>query len=194
MTAPHYHSHVDDPAAVGQRLKEARIAAALSQRQLSFPGCSAAYISRLEAGDRVPSLQLLRKLARKLNADDEYLATGVKRVEQAPPEFAEAEVARRLGDAVLAKERYERVLEATSAPGARTQAAQALARLRGESLNGEPDEARPPGGLDAPTNRARILWQHSRALARQGDSAGAARYARDALALLDYADDLRASA
>ena len=68
MTAPHYHSHVDDPAAVGRRLKEARLAAGLSQRQLSFPGCSAAYISRLEAGDRVPSLQLLRKLALKLNA------------------------------------------------------------------------------------------------------------------------------
>ena len=63
MTAPHYHSHVDDAAAVGRRLKEARLAAGLSQRQLSFPGCSAAYISRLEAGDRVPSLQLLRALA-----------------------------------------------------------------------------------------------------------------------------------
>ncbi len=86
------------------------------------------------------------------------------------------------------------MLEATSAPGARMQAAQALARLRGESLNGEPVEARPPGGLEAPTNRAWILWKHSRALARQGDSAGAARYARDALALLDYAEDLRTSA
>ena len=80
MTAPHYHSHVDDPAAVGRRIKEARLAAGLSQRQLSFPGCSAAYISRLEAGDRVPSLQLLRKLAVKLNADEQYLATGVEAV------------------------------------------------------------------------------------------------------------------
>ena len=95
MTAPHYHSHVDDPAAVGRRLYEARLAAGLSQRQLSFPGCSAAYISRLEAGARVPSLQLLRKLAAKLNADEEYLATGVARVEQAPPELVEAEVAQR---------------------------------------------------------------------------------------------------
>ena len=103
MTAPHYHSHVDDPAAVGRRLKEARVAAGLSQRQLSFPGCSAAYISRLEAGDRVPSLQLLRKLALKLSADEEYLATGVERVEQAPPELVEAEVVRRLGNDLLAK-------------------------------------------------------------------------------------------
>ena len=96
MTAPHYHSHVDDPVAVGRRLKDARLAAGLSQRQLSFPGCSAAYISRLEAGDRVPSLQLLRKLAAKLNADEQYLATGVERIQQPPPELIEAEVERRL--------------------------------------------------------------------------------------------------
>src|SRR5688500_16716547 len=97
MTAPHYHSHVDDPAAVGRRLKDARLAAGLSQRQLSFAGCSGAYISRLEAGDRVPSLQLLRKLAAKLNLDEEYLATGVERIEQLAPELVEEEVARRLG-------------------------------------------------------------------------------------------------
>ena len=153
MTAPHYHSHVDDPAAVGRRLKEARLAAGLSQRQLSFPGCSAAYISRLEAGDRVPSLQLLRKLAAKLNADDEYLATGVERVEQISPEAVEEEVERRLGG------------------GARE------------------EEDRPAGGLDDPAARARALWAHSRSLAASGDRSGAARYARDALALLDYAED-----
>jgi transcriptional regulator with XRE-family HTH domain len=193
MTAPHYHSHVDDPAAVGRRLKEARIAAGLSQRQLSFPGCSAAYISRLEAGDRVPSLQLLRKLAVKLNADEQYLATGVERVEQAPPELVEAEVAHRLGDHELAKERYEQVLESTSSPKAREEAARALARLRGETLAGGTAQARPSGGLDDPAERGRALWQHSRELARRGDRAGAARYARDALALLEYADDRTAA-
>jgi len=189
MTAPHYHSHVDEPAAVGRRLKEARLAAGFSQRQLSFPGCSAAYISRLEAGDRVPSLQLLRKLALKLNADEQYLATGTSGVQQPPPELIEAEVAHRLGDHEFAKERYERVLEATSAPGAREQAARALAQLRGETLGGTPDGARPPGGLDDPTERARVLWEYARELTRDGDPAGAARYARDALALLEYADD-----
>jgi transcriptional regulator with XRE-family HTH domain len=189
MTAPHYHSHVDDPAAVGRRLKEARVAAGLSQRQLSFPGCSAAYISRLEAGDRVPSLQLLRKLAAKLNADEEYLATGIERVQQAPPELVEAEVAHRLGDHDLALERYQQVLEATSAPAAREQAAKALASLRGETTEPEQREPRPQGGLTDPAERARILWEHSRDLARQGDRAAAARYARDALALLEYADD-----
>ena len=155
MTAPHYHSHVDDPAAVGRRLKDARLKAGLSQRQLSFPGCSAAYISRLEAGDRVPSLQLLRKIAAKLGADEDFLATGVERVVQESPEDVDAEVERRLGG-----ERREH------------------------------DPARPSGGLDDPRSRARVLWEHSRDLVRAGERSLAARYARDALALLDYADDL----
>ena len=159
MTAPHYHSHVDDPAAVGRRLKEARVKAGLSQRQLSFPGCSAAYISRLEAGDRVPSLQLLRKIASKLGADEQYLATGVERIEQEPPEAVEAEVERRLDEG---------------------------------AADGDAD--RPGGGLDVPRARARVLWEHSLELVRTGDPRGAARYARDALALLDYADDLSRSA
>jgi transcriptional regulator with XRE-family HTH domain len=160
MTAPHYHSHVDDPAAVGRRLKDARIEAGLSQRQLSFPGCSAAYISRLEAGDRVPSLQLLRKLAQKLGADEHYLATGEQRVEQLPPELVESEV---------------------------------LRRLAGE-WDRPPEASRPAGGLDDPADRARVLWEHSRTLAGGGDRSRAARYARDALALLEYADDRRRAA
>lgn len=155
MTAPHFHTHVDDPAAVGRRLRAARIKAGLSQRQLSFPGCSAAYISRLEAGDRVPSLQLLRKLALKLDADEEYLATGIERVEQAPPEIVEAEVERRLAG------QWDRPAE----------------------------EDRPLRGLSDPADRARVLWEHSRTLVRVGDRRAAASYARDALALLDYADD-----
>jgi transcriptional regulator with XRE-family HTH domain len=156
LPAPHYHSHVDDPAAVGRRLKDARVAAGLSQRQLSFPGCSAAYISRLEAGDRVPSLQLLRKLAVRLAADDQYLATGIERVEQLPPDQVEEEVERRLAGQA---------------------AASAITR--------------PPGGLHDPAERASVLWEHSRRLLQSGDRRAAAHYARDALALLDYADDRR---
>ena len=76
MTAKsHYHSHIDDPVAAGRRLRDARVAAGLSQRQLAFQGCSAAYLSRLEAGQRVASLQLLRKIAAKLGVDEEFLAT-----------------------------------------------------------------------------------------------------------------------
>src|SRR6476469_7143894 len=69
-------TYVDDPLALGERLKEAREQAGLSQRQLAFPGCSAVYISRIERGERVPSLQLLRELAARLGVDADYLATG----------------------------------------------------------------------------------------------------------------------
>ena len=96
----------------------------------------------------------------------------------------------RLGDHELAKRRYEQVLETTTSPTARSRASQALAQLRGETVAAEPDELRPSGGLPDPTERARVLWEYSRELAAKGDREQAARYARDALALLEYADDL----
>jgi len=68
--------HYDDPAAVGRRVYEAREAAGLSQRDLSFPGCSAAYISRIERGERVPSLQVMRELARRTGVSEQALAFG----------------------------------------------------------------------------------------------------------------------
>jgi transcriptional regulator with XRE-family HTH domain len=70
--------HVDDPLAVGKRLFEARRAAGLSQRDLAFPGCSAAYISRIEQGERVPSLQVLREVASRCGVTEAYLAWGRK--------------------------------------------------------------------------------------------------------------------
>lgn len=68
--------HVDDPAAVGRRLTEAREAVGLSQRELAFPGCTPAYISRIERGERIPSLQVLRELARRCGMSETFLAWG----------------------------------------------------------------------------------------------------------------------
>jgi tetratricopeptide (TPR) repeat protein len=127
-TSP-YHSHVDDPAAAGQRLKDARLAAGLSQRQLAFPGCSAAYLSRLEAGQRVASLQLLRKIAAKLGVDDEFLATGVARDQPYPAELVEADVALRLDDLDTARDLYERALKTSAEPRAQAEALGGLGRL-----------------------------------------------------------------
>ena len=130
MTTPsHYHSHVDDAVAAGQRLKEARLAAGLSQRQLAFPGCSAAYISRLEAGQRVPSLQLLRKIAARLSADENYLATGVARERQRPAELVEADVALRLDELDTARDLFQRVLKTNGDPRAQAEALAGLGRL-----------------------------------------------------------------
>ena len=69
--------HYDDPAAVGVRVREARRAAHLSQRELSFPGCSSAYISRIERGERIPSLQVMREIGRRAGVSEHVLAFGV---------------------------------------------------------------------------------------------------------------------
>jgi transcriptional regulator with XRE-family HTH domain len=68
--------HFDDPVAVGRRVHEAREAAGLSQRELAFPGCSAAYISRIERGERIPSLQVLREISRRTGVSEGMLAYG----------------------------------------------------------------------------------------------------------------------
>src|SRR3954469_19008220 len=91
-------THVDDPVAVGQRLRKAREAAGLTQRDLSFEGCTAAYVSRVEAGARVPSLQILHEFARRLDVRPEYLATGADESNDPSSDLLEAEVALRLGD------------------------------------------------------------------------------------------------
>jgi tetratricopeptide (TPR) repeat protein len=118
---------VDDPRAVGIRLKEAREEAGLSQRQLSFTGCSPAYISRIEAGDRIPSLQLLRELGRRLGVSEDYLATGVEARVQTTS--LEAELALRFDDLELAEGLYEELLAEATAPDARTEALTGLGRI-----------------------------------------------------------------
>jgi tetratricopeptide (TPR) repeat protein len=113
---------------VGRRLREAREAADLSQRQLAFPGCSPAYISRIEAGDRIPSLQLLRELGRRLGVSEDYLATGS---EGRPQSFLllEAELALRFDDLDRAGELYRGALEQAVRPIERAQAEEGLGQL-----------------------------------------------------------------
>lgn len=106
-------THIDSPKELGLRLREARERAGLSQRQLSFPGCTAAYISRLEAGARVPSLQMINQLASRLGVSGQWLATGVD-IEVAPGELLEAEVALRLGETDEAERIFRAHLDAGS--------------------------------------------------------------------------------
>jgi transcriptional regulator with XRE-family HTH domain len=61
---------------IGQRLKRLRLERGLSQRELAAPGVSYAYISRIEAGTRQPSVKALRRLAAKLEVSAAYLETG----------------------------------------------------------------------------------------------------------------------
>jgi transcriptional regulator with XRE-family HTH domain len=53
-----------------------RLELGLSQRDLAGPGTSYAYISRIERGQRRPSVRALRQLAPKLKVSVEWLETG----------------------------------------------------------------------------------------------------------------------
>jgi transcriptional regulator with XRE-family HTH domain len=61
---------------IGQRMKRLRLERGLSQRELSVPGVSYAYISRIEGGTRQPSVKALRMIAPKLGVTVEYLEFG----------------------------------------------------------------------------------------------------------------------
>ena len=122
-------SHVDDPAAVGRRLREAREAAGLTQRELSFEGCTAAYVSRIEAGARVPSLQILREFGKRLGVSADFLATGSSGEPDLSSQFLEAEVALQLGDDQRATELYEEARDGAESSAAVARAQLGLGRL-----------------------------------------------------------------
>jgi tetratricopeptide (TPR) repeat protein len=132
-------THVDSPAAVGQRLKDARERAGLSQRQLSFSGCSPAYISRIESGDRIPSLQLLRELGKRLGVSEDYLATGAVDRGVRGAELAQAEVALRLDELDAAEELFEQILGSAMTDAEKAEAHAGLGQLA--SRRGNPREA-----------------------------------------------------
>jgi tetratricopeptide (TPR) repeat protein len=133
-------AHVDDPKAVGKRLRDARVRAGISQRQLAFQGCSPGYISRIEAGDRIASLQILRELGRRLGVSEDYLATGTeRRVLEADAQLAEAEAALLLDETETARRLYAAALD--DAVG-RPERARALAGLGKLAFRcGNPHEA-----------------------------------------------------
>jgi len=88
----------DDRVRVGQRLRAARESAGLTQRDLATTDCTPAYISRIEKGERVPSLQLMREFAARLGVSDDYIAYGAAARARSGFTLAEARVALRLGE------------------------------------------------------------------------------------------------
>ena len=113
---------------IGRRLKRLRLERGLSQRELSSPGVSYAYISRIEAGTRRPSVKALRRLAAKLGVTASYLETGseLEPGRELELRLTDLELAVRLGPAEAAEEQLEAVLAEAAAAGD----AEALGRAR----------------------------------------------------------------
>jgi transcriptional regulator with XRE-family HTH domain len=108
------------PESIGERLRRLRLERGLSQRELASPGVSYAYISRIEAGARRPSVKALRQLARKLHVSVEYLETGsdLREVDARELRLADAELELRLVDDPVKTERtLEAVLREALAAG-----------------------------------------------------------------------------
>ena len=105
---------------IGVRLRRLRLERGLSQRELASQGVSYAYISRIEAGTRRPSVKALRMLARKLGVAPEYLETGseLRDVDQRELRQADAELRLRIGgETEAAREVFSALLEEATDAG-----------------------------------------------------------------------------
>src|SRR5919109_1949055 len=124
-------THVDHPVPAGRRLREARERAQLSQRRLAFPGCSPSYISRIEAGERIASPLILRKLAERLGVTERFLATG----DLVTPLtlLEDAAVALRLDDTAEAARLFESALKDARGEEERARAYEGLGHVASRS-------------------------------------------------------------
>jgi transcriptional regulator with XRE-family HTH domain len=170
----------DTPAAgetIGQRLKRLRLDRGLSQRELAAPGVSYAYISRIEAGTRQPSVKALRRLAANLGVSAEYLETGS---ELGPDEkrelrLADLELAVRLGEDADAEGPLFALLDEATTAGDRQTAQRASVALAMLAMNrSEWDlaarllETALAGEAFAPADRFDIYMNLGRAYAHGG--------------------------
>jgi transcriptional regulator with XRE-family HTH domain len=169
-----------EPAAgetIGQRLKRLRLERGLSQRELAAPGVSYAYISRIEAGTRQPSVKALRRLAAKLGITAEYLETGSHLGPEEERELllSDLELAVRLGGSQDVEAPLVALVEESLEAGDRTAAMRArvalanLAMERSEWVKAaQLLEAALEGEVFAPVDRYEIYAYLGRSYAMSG--------------------------
>lgn len=99
-----------DPVELGQRIADMRMAAGLTQKELAEPLITAAHMSRIEAGHRRPTLDLIERIAEMIDVPPLRLLEATSPYGQ----FSETEVR----DRVRAAERVARaVTEWMDQPG-----------------------------------------------------------------------------
>ncbi|MBD8870596.1 helix-turn-helix domain-containing protein [Nocardioides donggukensis] len=102
-----------DPAELGRRLRAARIAQGLTQADLSGPGMSVGYVSRMESGQRRPTAKVLTELAGRLGAPLEQFLGGVapREVDEIRLTLDYAELSLESGEPVEAEAKVRDALE-----------------------------------------------------------------------------------
>ena len=175
--------HEGPAETIGQRLRRLRHERGLSQRELAGPGVSYAYISRIEAGARRPSVKALRMLARKLGVSADYLETGseIRDTDERELQIADAELELRLAEVTEeAESKLTRLLEDALAAGDRVAGSRANIALgfaaANRGRNGDAIE-RLEAGLQqwpvSPGARPDVYATLGRAYAASGDPARA---------------------
>src|SRR3954454_19029480 len=154
---------VDDrplAAAIGARLRQARLAAGLTQQQLAGERYTKAYISALENGIAKPSMAALNYLAPRLGrTSSEMLADPTQAWTR-----LEADLALAAGDWDRALDGYSSLLEGAHERSARADLlvsmAEALCRLDrpNEAIRPATEAAATFGELRRPTDRARAEY------------------------------------
>ena len=124
LTVPTPHqSHATRPAAqrLGERLRQLRVAAGMTQSELAGDRFSKEYVSQIERGKTRPTPETIAWLASRLNVDSGYLANGVSVDERGRIEatLARAEAlteAHRYEEATAEYEKARPAVAATASP------------------------------------------------------------------------------
>lgn len=186
-------THIDTVDKFAQRLRAARDDAGLTQRELSFPGCTTGYVSRLEYGARVPSLQVIHELARRLGVSVQWLARGNDDGDAGSlAEIArQAELALRLDDREHARDLYHSLLSAEHPTQFRARAEAGLGQLAfvEDDANAAIEHLERAYELDSELDDAAAADTLGRAYARIGAEEEAQAVFRRALELADDRDD-----
>ena len=106
-------------AAVGDRLRELRVAAGLTQTELAAGRFSKEYISQIERGKTTPTRATIEWLAARLGVDPQFLAEGVSADERTRVEglLARAEALAESEQFEAAAELFEQLRSAVAASG-----------------------------------------------------------------------------
>lgn len=137
-----------EPEILGRRIRNARLVTGLTQAEVGEPQASAAYICRIEAGQRRPGMELLAHIAERTDTSIEALLLGIER-----DRLDELGLALSRADLLLASGRV------TAASAMASRVAEEIANVPAPTLRADAQRIRALAMLDAgrPAPAAEIL-------------------------------------
>ena len=180
---------------LGARVRHLRRKRGMTQRDLSFEGCSYSYLARIEAGDRRPSPRVLMEIARRLGVSTEEL-TGETSPQQRPRslELLDAMVLARMGRLDEADELLRGVLREAEVNGdaeRMSEACEGLGLIAAERRDDREarrllEHALEVGTPPDPAQRVQLYGRLQELYRRSGDVARALALLQDCIARLGH--------